>query len=367
MFIYSSAVEGAWSVAVGAVVIAAAPRDASELLDGVVAGRSAAVLLDGVLRSGISSAPSFVLLERVAAGTVRVFLRGDAVAALAREGGELSLSGQGVSSWTEQLVDGVSGVRVDVPGGSFRVPLSAGGGRTTAAVPASGAVPASASLPASTPVPASASAPSDPGQTITSLDFIDAAAEPEPSESGYDHLFGETMFRDVAVAAVREEPADEEPEVAGSTGSPEDDGDHDGETVFTSELPARAPRAARSAAAAESPAGRRYAVDLPGGIRETLDRSLVLGRSPSASRVPATDVPRLVTIGGEDNDISRSHVRIAVEGDTVVVTDLHSRNGTLLQLPGKPSQRLRPGEPATVLPGATLDLGGGVVLSVVEI
>ena len=46
-------------------------------------------------------------------------------------------------------------------------------------------------------------------------------------------------------------------------------------------------------------------------------------------------------VGTADQDISRTHARVALEGGTVVVTDLHSRNGTLVALPGKEPQKLR--------------------------
>ena len=53
-----------------------------------------------------------------------------------------------------------------------------------------------------------------------------------------------------------------------------------------------------------------------------------------------------------------------MEGETVVVTDLHSRNGTVIVLPGKPPQKLRGGESTSVIVGTVVDLGGGVTLSV---
>jgi hypothetical protein len=57
-------------------------------------------------------------------------------------------------------------------------------------------------------------------------------------------------------------------------------------------------------------------------------------------------------------------VQFAIEGDTVVVTDLHSRNGTMIVLPGKSPQKLRAGEPTSVIPGTVVDLGSGVTLTV---
>lgn len=190
-----------------------------------------------------------------------------------------------------------------------------------------------------------------------------APAEPAPTDDGYDYLFGETVFRSVAEAAVPE--AGEE--AADDPGAPKA-GDHDGETVLTSDIaklrgdrrrPAPETRTAEAAAPPPS-------VVLPNGTRERLDQPLILGRSPSASQVTAGSIPKLITLGSGDQDISRSHVRLALEGGTVVVTDLHSVNGTSVVLPGREPQRLRAGEPTAVIPGTVVDLGGGVALTVVE-
>ncbi len=64
--------------------------------------------------------------------------------------------------------------------------------------------------------------------------------------------------------------------------------------------------------------------------------------------------------------ISRNHAQFTVEGGTVVVTDLHSRNGTHIVLPGKSPQKLRQGEPTAVIVGTVIDLGGGVTFTVSE-
>ena len=48
----------------------------------------------------------------------------------------------------------------------------------------------------------------------------------------------------------------------------------------------------------------------------------------------------------------------------MVVTDLHSRNGTMIVLPGASPQKLRSGEPTTVVLGTVIDLGSGATLTV---
>jgi len=104
-------------------------------------------------------------------------------------------------------------------------------------------------------------------------------------------------------------------------------------------------------------------LELPDGSRELLDTVVFVGRAPS---VPA-DAPasRVVRLEG-DGDISRTHARVAVEGGTVVVTDLGSRNGTTVRIPGRPAQKLRDGEATPVLVGTVIDFGGGFELIVRE-
>ncbi|WP_437584137.1 FHA domain-containing protein [Paramicrobacterium sp. CJ85] len=143
-------------------------------------------------------------------------------------------------------------------------------------------------------------------------------------------------------------------------------GDHDGMTVLAEDV--RAAREAAhlpvgDAATAQLPTFE-YVLELPGGGKQPLDAPVVLGRAPSVSNVPASVLPHLVTLTGDD--ISRNHVRVAVEGDAVVVTDLHSSNGTLVVAPGRAPQQLRGGEQVPVIAGTTVDLGSGVTLRIVE-
>jgi hypothetical protein len=193
--------------------------------------------------------------------------------------------------------------------------------------------------------------------TITDSTFVFAAAADEP-EGGYDFLFGETVIRTVEGAAVRDEQS-EVPLAAG---------DHDGRTaVGLSAAERRAARQARQKAAAPVVAATpEFAITFSTGETEPLDRALVIGRAPSASKVSATSVPRLLTVGGPDQDISRNHVQVTVEGGTVLVTDLHSRNGTIVTLPGRPPQQLRGGHPTAVIGGAVIDLGSGISFTVGE-
>jgi hypothetical protein len=117
------------------------------------------------------------------------------------------------------------------------------------------------------------------------------------------------------------------------------------------------------AGAAPLTAAPKLSLELPDGGREPIDGVVLVGRAPSApDDAPASRLVRLVG----DGDISRNHARVAVEGGTVIVTDLGSRNGTIVRIPGYPAQKLREGEPTPVLVGTTIDFGGGVELNVRE-
>lgn len=103
-------------------------------------------------------------------------------------------------------------------------------------------------------------------------------------------------------------------------------------------------------------------VDISTGTRFVLDRSAVIGRRPRASRVSADDVPQLITVPSPQQDISRSHLELRLEGWHVVATDLGTTNGTTLIRPGMEPVRLRSGEGVVLGEGDQLDLGDGIRL-----
>lgn len=187
-----------------------------------------------------------------------------------------------------------------------------------------------------------------------------AGAEPDAAPGpAYDYLFGDTIYHSVQQAAVLPEE-----EVEPDAASPALEGtDVDGATVMMTGRRGRTPRAAE--AASPAPVGPQPVLVLPDGSHESLEQAVIVGRSPSVSGVPAAQLPRLVTVTSLEQDISRSHVRVALEGGTVVVTDLHSRNGTTVTSVAGETHKLRAGEPMPVIIGASIDLGG-VVLRIEE-
>lgn len=248
---------------------------------------------------------------------------------------------------------------------------------------------ASVEVPAALAVPPKQAKPADPFVTVVGLpDEVqnrhdappaaqETSAEPTATgestlaadEDGYDYLFGDTMYRSVADAAVHEadpEDADAAAPAATAEQSVEQAGDHDGHTIMTSDLPkGRGNRRNRLSPAVLDTAPELVLVVSPTGAREVITGTVLVGRSPSVSKVPGTELPKLITIGG-DQDLSRNHAQITLSGGTVVVTDLHSKNGTSVQLPGKPAQKLRAGDPTTILVGTVIDFGGDITLTLEE-
>ncbi|MEG9247500.1 FHA domain-containing protein [Arthrobacter sp. Soc17.1.1.1] len=93
-----------------------------------------------------------------------------------------------------------------------------------------------------------------------------------------------------------------------------------------------------------------------------LDRSVVVGRQPSVSRVQGREMPRLVQVQSASGDISRSHVEVRLDGWHVLLCDLKATNGTVLIREGQPPRRLGQGETAFLLDGDIAQLGDDVSL-----
>jgi hypothetical protein len=404
---YSPATAGGWLAlcsSTSILILGETPTDAKrdELLDALEDPAGLGRALDLLVRDGLAALPPFALLSLGQAGGARVIARGGIVVTAASPVGAESIDGSGVTTWTERVVAGASSLSVSVAGaapvpGVGSLPLGSGaawiadltvhsGGMPPAPAsdtPSSKAVPAVAIPVAVAPVAAPVKEPApvpalpvvqDPETTVVE---VPSAEEPEPAPAGgeYDYLFGETMFRGVSEAAVHE--SEQEPDTSlgdhdGETVLASDlptPGDHDGETIMTStiaKLRAGRKRAKRPVTTEEQPAAPKLTLILSDGSRQPLTQPVLVGRAPSISKNSADPLPKLIVIGTADQDISRTHARIALEGGTVVITDLHSRNGTLVALPGKDPQKLRAGEPTSVLVGSVIDFGGGVTITVGE-
>ena len=395
---YMPASTGGW------IVLASTPRllalttapnapSTADLLDALTAESGFRGALDLLTSGGISATPDFLLVEVLAART-RIVVRGDIHVFFSDISGDHEITGADVSTWAERSVPGFTKLRVDVPAArpadsATHLPLLSGAAYASSiglSVVAGESAPASAvAIVASAPIvvsaPIVASAPLDvPISEATVTEPPHAAAEDadrghKPSDTpaaGYDYLFGDTVFHSIAEAAVRPD-VDENAEdgtvkdVAVATQGSDSisaAGDHDGHTVLTSHIAALRAGRSKSAKAAVPGEAPAFVLEFANGARESFDQAVILGRAPSASKVSGGRIPRLITVGGADQDISRSHAQFVVEGDTVVVTDLHSRNGTLVTLPGKDTRKLRAGEPTTVILGTLVDFGGGITLMI---
>jgi hypothetical protein len=72
----------------------------------------------------------------------------------------------------------------------------------------------------------------------------------------------------------------------------------------------------------------------------SLDRGVILGRAPEAP-ADAAERPHAVRLVSPENDISRTHAEVVLDGWHVYVRDLGSTNGTVVTLPSQPPLRVR--------------------------
>jgi len=311
-------------------------------------------VLESLVGDGIAGAPSFALLDGDAA-VLRVVLRGEATVTASAAGAELAVTGSGMATWAERVLEGVAKLQLNVPGSTWTVLLGAAPHAETEAEVQEGAgVAQSDPRPGPEAPPAEntlapTAPPATPAAIVPSKAVVDEP-QADPDSEAYDFLFGDTIYRTQAGTSIRIPNPD-----------PERPGDHDGQTMLADDLVL----AAR--ATVEHAPSLALAVSLQleraDGTRETLSRPVLIGRSPAASG--SGPEPRLIAIP-DDPDISRTHLRVAVEGDAVVVTDLGSKNGSVITLPGTPPRKLRASEPTVVLPGTLIDLGGGTTFTVRE-
>ncbi len=403
---YTPASSDAWLLAVagGSAVMVHSAIDADlgeQLMLALESGSGIQGILDILTRDGIARTPAFalVLREQPDQAAVRIVVRGSVQAQLwSSEGKDQVFRGEGVSTWSEAVVADAVAFAITTGAAAEGTLLPLRSGVVPALAVEAGARPAAPEEPmpeaakrtkksstdaakAAAAADAAPAAESDPEVTRAFEGTLAAPppvlpppplpAAPEEDES-YDFLFGQTVVRDISDAAVRVEEA--EPATSATpepqTGSL---GDHDGNTVLTSNVrelrrlarERNAPEDAAVASAADH--GPQYVLVLPSAERVPLTQTIIIGRSPSATKTSGDAIPRLIQLTTPEQDISRNHVQLTIEGGSIVITDLNSRNGTLLTLPGRPAQKLRAGEPMVAIGGSVIDLGGGVVLRVEEV
>ncbi len=399
---YESAADGLLVVAAeGSVLVVddgARPVEVASLWAALQGRDAVADAMAALTTGGLAATPAFALLVPVDGEGARLVVRGRLVAEVVSvDGGASTIDASTVVTWAEHLL--TDAVSVTVRSASTASPSS-----DAAMLPlASGAVRAAAVSLDLVPVDADRAAAALVDRTVVVPHLQrDAAPAPAAAAATAPAAAAPVVAAPVAVAAAPAAPAPPptaSPSSTSGTSSSSDDlhstrapehtiipsaleaaeetavvppapsapaapdaGDHDGLTVVASDLAALRAAAAESAPAAAS--GPRYVLDISSGGSAALDGSIIVGRAPSTSRVSDGRIPQLVGLPGAD-DISRNHVRFDLEGDSVVVTDLHSRNGTVLRAPGATPRQLRAGESSVVLGGTVVDLGG-ITLTVRE-
>lgn len=162
-----------------------------------------------------------------------------------------------------------------------------------------------------------------------------------------------------------------EPALPADTGAPAP-GDHDGETLSLEEarrlratgglpVPPPSPAVPPVPPPPTGPIGR---LRLSTGQVVPLDRTVIIGRRPKSARASGAELPHLIGVDSPQQDISRNHVEVRVEGDSILAIDLQTTNGTTLRRQGSVPTRLHPGEATILVPGDVLDLGDGVTVLV---
>jgi hypothetical protein len=103
-------------------------------------------------------------------------------------------------------------------------------------------------------------------------------------------------------------------------------------------------------------------IRLADGGSVTLDRGVLFGRAPETS-AEADERPHLVRLVSPDNDVSRNHAQIVIDGWHVYVQDLGSTNGTVVTLPGRGPVRLRPDDLQLLEPGSTITMADEITVT----
>lgn len=98
-----------------------------------------------------------------------------------------------------------------------------------------------------------------------------------------------------------------------------------------------------------------------GGETYTLDVDSYVGRRPHGA-APTRNTARLITVSSPAHVVSATHILVGQRGDDVLVTDMRSTNGTLVELPDGTQLHLQAGLATVIPPGSRILLGDGVVV-----
>ncbi|MGM7698185.1 FHA domain-containing protein [Microbacterium sp. A84] len=373
---------GQWNALINVdTVIVLPPRaDAAfvaEIWDGMRDAHELSALVDLLtLGSGgtLAGLPDFVAIATDGAD-VRVAVRGvPEVTAFSTEG-ETRVSGHDIATWSERVIRSATRIHIaiaDDADASF--PIIGGVVRAGALtvelvaseqpiVPVAPPVLIAPSVPIAPPIPeetpAAEEAPvteeipvadEDPDTGDTDDTLMPEQADSTAEVDDFDLLFGDTVHVIPAGSPIPDDAA----------------GDHDGATISLAQARALRDPAAASSSEAPTvaiPVASVGSIRLSTGQSASLDRPVIIGRRPRSTRASGANLPHLIAVDSPQQDISRNHLEVRPEGDTVVVIDLHTTNGSTLLRPGAEPVRLHPGEQILVLTGDSVDLGDGVVVT----
>jgi hypothetical protein len=387
------------------------------LWEEVVASSSIVDLADRLASFKIDALPSFGAFFWTADG-MRSLIRGQ-ISVLDLATGKVVANGEGMQTWSEVGLAGVSHIRVDTPyegdATLLELPLVVGAVRASSVTldaseraqldsPQGGSVPAAAAVPrlASEPLPeVVAAAPAEREQRPEPVAGVTAAAA-TPTEQTAELSASEIAALQSAdtqlLPSSFDEPASKgQYEVAGpaqpvSSAAEEAVSDAAAESVGSTEPTSEPsldesiqdsailavlcqrghanPPSSTDCRACSSPVARNVPQFVAGPVLAVLrasdgssaevDRPVLVGRAPSGDRSNSRS-PRLMTVPSPNHDISRTHLEVAPDDWQIVVTDLNSTNGTVLVRPGAVDrQQLAPGDPVHVQLGSVLELGDGV-------
>jgi len=361
------------------------------LWDEVVASSSIVDLAARLAGFKIEALPSFGAFFWTADG-MRSLIRGN-VSVIDLATGKVVADGEGIQTWSEVGLAGVSQIRIDTPyegdATLLELPLVVGAVRASSVV-LDASERAQVSSPQSEPVQQlgepvarGAVAEATPTDQTAELSVEEIAAlqnaDTQLMPSAFDEPEPEA-HREVAALQQPEVPAAPQPvsdsaedvDAAGPTS-----GSSPAETTQDSAILAvmcqqghANPPSSTSCRVCRSPLASQARQFVPGpvlavlrasdGSRAEVDRTVLIGRAPSGDR-SSSRAPRLMTVPSPNHDISRTHLEVAPEDWQIVVTDLNSTNGTVLVRPGAlDRQQLAPGEPVHVQLGSVMELGDGV-------
>ena len=387
------------------------------LWDEVVASSSIVDLAARLASFKIDALPSFGAFFWTADG-MRSLVRGH-ISVVDLATGKVVADGEGIQTWSEVGLAGVSHIRVQTPyqgdATLLELPLVVGAVRASSVVldaseraqvsspqdepvaagtpgPALATEPLPEVVPTPSPEPvqqpasesaasggAAEAVPSDQtaelsAEEIAALQNADTELMPSPFEDGDSEAQSELAVQQEPAAVTSDLTSEigQEAEAVGPTSRPSPDESTQDSAILAllcQQGHANPPSSTRcricgSPLASQAPqfvSGPILAVlRASDGSTAEVDRPVLIGRAPSGDR-SGIRPPRLMIVRSPNHDISRTHVEVAPDDWQIVVTDLNSTNGTVLVRPGAVDrQQLAPGEPVPVQLGSVMELGDGV-------